>query len=126
MSFLSLSLLFFLFLFFFFSFSFLFFSVRFFSVLFFFLFFSSFAESSVVVWFGLVWFGAQLPFSTFLQTHQGYVQYNQIPLNTRKIRTFGLVFTNKLRSDFQLDVEWIKATNDPDKEERLEREARTT
>jgi len=54
------------------------------------------------------------------------VQYNQIPLNTRKIRTIGLVFTTKAKSNFDLDIEWIKATNDPDKEARLAREAHTT
>jgi len=69
----------------------------------------------------------KIPLKDFIPTYHGYVQYEGQLLNTKQIKTLGIVITEKEknRTDFSLDLESIKATNDPGKEERLANEPLT-
>ena len=56
-------------------------------------------------------FKKKIPLNKFIQTHHGYVQINQMPMNTREFLTLGFVLADKKDGDFQLDIEWIKVSN---------------
>jgi monofunctional biosynthetic peptidoglycan transglycosylase len=63
------------------------------------------------------WQDVFLPFADFRATSFGTELRNAPPVNTRKIRSFGFIISDKQVGPFALEVDWIKAYRPPGKVE---------
>lgn len=55
-----------------------------------------------------VWKEVTLPFADFTPTHHGIKLSTVAPLDTSKIKSFGLFISDRQEGPFQLEIAWIK------------------
>ena len=60
------------------------------------------------------WLEVFLPFADFRATSFGVELPDAPPLDLQKIRSFGLLISDKQAGPFELEVDWIKAASPPD------------
>ncbi len=58
------------------------------------------------------WITVKIPFDRFQPTYRGNVVPDAPPLNSRSIRTFGFLISDRQGGSFQLEIAWIKAYRD--------------
>jgi NADH dehydrogenase [ubiquinone] 1 alpha subcomplex assembly factor 1 len=51
----------------------------------------------------------QLPFVDFLLTSLGYVQNEQTELNTRSVKSLGVLLADKIDGPFKLEIRSVRA-----------------
>ena len=56
-----------------------------------------------------VWATVTIPFNTLVPTFRGRVLTNETPLDISKVKSFGLLISDKQAGPFRLEIDWLKA-----------------
>ena len=56
-----------------------------------------------------VWATVTIPFNTLVPTFRGRVLTNEIPLDISKVKSFGLLISDKQAGPFRMEIDWLKA-----------------
>ena len=56
-----------------------------------------------------VWTTIQIPFNTLVPTFRGIVLTNETPLDISRVKSFGLLISDKQEGPFRIEITWIKA-----------------
>ena len=55
------------------------------------------------------WTTIRIPFNTLVPTFRGTILNNAPPLDVSKVRSFGVLISDKQEGPFRLEIDWIKA-----------------
>jgi len=55
------------------------------------------------------WITVNIPFTTLVPTFRGTILNNDLPIDISKVKSFGLLISDKQEGPFRLEIEWIKA-----------------
>ena len=55
-----------------------------------------------------VWATVTIPFNTLVPTFRGRVLTNETPLDISKVKSFGLLISDKQAGPFRLEIDWLK------------------
>ena len=55
------------------------------------------------------WTTLRLPFNTLVPTFRGRLLTNEPPIDISKIKSFGLLISDKQKGSFRIEIAWIKA-----------------
>lgn len=56
-----------------------------------------------------VWTTIKIPFTTLVPTFRGTILNNEPPIGLSKVKSFGLLISDKQEGSFRLEIDWIKA-----------------